>query len=61
MEKTDFKRLKLSHGKKRNDFFANPIIYFVQCLIFYSVRIVFLFINKILLEFLIDFKSIKKF
>ena len=26
MEKNDFERLKLSSGKKRNDFVANPII-----------------------------------
>ena len=25
MEKNDFERLKLSSGKKRNDFVANPI------------------------------------
>ena len=29
MEKNDFKRLKSSSGKKRNDFVANPIKYFL--------------------------------
>ena len=29
MEKNDFKRLKSSGGKKRNDFVANPIIQLV--------------------------------
>ena len=30
MEKNDFERLKSSSGKKRNDFFANPIITHVK-------------------------------
>ena len=28
MEKNDFERLKSSNGKKRNYFFANPILFF---------------------------------
>ena len=34
MEKNDFKRLKSSSGKKRNDFVANPIVITSKSLLF---------------------------